>query len=116
MTSFPAVSLPSARQGSHLPCRVMIAEGRKPLTATGRTTPRGRFSARERIFSRVFPCSREAARLRRKRGQAFGLTALRVKFEEAKSMPVAIRQLHPVFVGEVAGIDCRRPLSPEEVT
>jgi alpha-ketoglutarate-dependent 2,4-dichlorophenoxyacetate dioxygenase len=30
-------------------------------------------------------------------------------------MPVSIRQLHPVFVGEVAGIDCRKPLSPEEV-
>jgi alpha-ketoglutarate-dependent 2,4-dichlorophenoxyacetate dioxygenase len=30
-------------------------------------------------------------------------------------MPVPIRQLHPVFVGEVAGIDCRKPLSPEEV-
>src|SRR5882724_10559282 len=34
----------------------------------------------------------------------------------ASRMPVAIRQLHSVFVGEVAGIDCRRPLSPEEVT
>ena len=30
-------------------------------------------------------------------------------------MPVAIRPLHPVFVGEVAGVDCREPLSPEEV-
>jgi len=30
-------------------------------------------------------------------------------------MPVSISQLHPVFVGEVAGIDCRKPLSPEEV-
>jgi alpha-ketoglutarate-dependent 2,4-dichlorophenoxyacetate dioxygenase len=30
-------------------------------------------------------------------------------------MPVSIRQLHPVFVGEVAGIDCRKPLSAEEV-
>jgi len=30
-------------------------------------------------------------------------------------MPVSIRPLHPVFVGEVAGIDCRRPLSLEEV-
>jgi alpha-ketoglutarate-dependent 2,4-dichlorophenoxyacetate dioxygenase len=30
-------------------------------------------------------------------------------------MPLSIRQLHPVFVGEVAGIDCRNPLSPEEV-
>jgi alpha-ketoglutarate-dependent 2,4-dichlorophenoxyacetate dioxygenase len=30
-------------------------------------------------------------------------------------MPVSISQLHPVFVGEVSGIDCRKPLSPEEV-
>src|SRR5438874_13557057 len=30
-------------------------------------------------------------------------------------MPVSIRPLHPVFVGEVAGIDCRRPLSPDEI-
>src|SRR5712692_6473355 len=30
-------------------------------------------------------------------------------------MPVSISQLHPVFVGEVSGIDCREPLSPEEV-
>src|ERR1043166_896077 len=30
-------------------------------------------------------------------------------------MPLSIRPLHPVFVGEVAGIDCRRPLSLEEV-
>src|SRR3984893_9482443 len=33
----------------------------------------------------------------------------------AIGMPVSIRQLHPVFVGEVSGIDCRKPLSPEEV-
>jgi alpha-ketoglutarate-dependent 2,4-dichlorophenoxyacetate dioxygenase len=30
-------------------------------------------------------------------------------------MSVTIRQLHPVFVGEVDGVDCRRPLSPREV-
>ena len=30
-------------------------------------------------------------------------------------MAVSISQLHPVFVGEVSGIDCRKPLSPEEV-
>jgi alpha-ketoglutarate-dependent 2,4-dichlorophenoxyacetate dioxygenase len=30
-------------------------------------------------------------------------------------MPVSISPLHPVFVGEVAGIDCRRPLRQEEV-
>ena len=30
-------------------------------------------------------------------------------------MPVSIRQIHPVFVGEVAGVDCRKPLSPENV-
>jgi alpha-ketoglutarate-dependent 2,4-dichlorophenoxyacetate dioxygenase len=28
---------------------------------------------------------------------------------------VSIRRLHPVFVGEVAGIDCRQPLSSDEV-
>ena len=30
-------------------------------------------------------------------------------------MAVSIRPLHPVFVGEVAGIDCRRPLDPSQV-
>ena len=31
-------------------------------------------------------------------------------------MPVSIRPLHPVFAGEVAGVDCRAPLSVEEVS
>jgi alpha-ketoglutarate-dependent 2,4-dichlorophenoxyacetate dioxygenase len=31
-------------------------------------------------------------------------------------MPVAIRQIHPVFAGEVTGVDCAQPLSPDEVT
>ena len=30
-------------------------------------------------------------------------------------MPISIRRLTPVFAGEVAGVDCRRPLSPQEV-
>jgi len=30
-------------------------------------------------------------------------------------VPASIHQTHPVFVGEVAGIDCRNPLSPDEV-
>jgi alpha-ketoglutarate-dependent 2,4-dichlorophenoxyacetate dioxygenase len=30
-------------------------------------------------------------------------------------MSVSITQLHPVFVGEVEGVDCRTPLSPREV-
>src|SRR5215470_17114633 len=30
-------------------------------------------------------------------------------------MPVTIRPLHPVFVGEVAGVDCAKPLSCEEI-
>ena len=30
-------------------------------------------------------------------------------------MSVAIRQIHPVFVGEVSGIDLTRPLSADEV-
>lgn len=30
-------------------------------------------------------------------------------------MSVTIRQIHPVFVGEVEGVDLRKPLSPEEV-
>ncbi len=30
-------------------------------------------------------------------------------------MSVAIRQIHPVFVGEVTGIDCSQPLSSDEV-
>jgi alpha-ketoglutarate-dependent 2,4-dichlorophenoxyacetate dioxygenase len=31
------------------------------------------------------------------------------------AMQVTIRPLHPVFVGEVAGVDATRPLSPEQV-
>ena len=30
-------------------------------------------------------------------------------------MPVSVRPLHPVFAGEVAGVDCREPLGPEDV-
>jgi len=30
-------------------------------------------------------------------------------------MSVTIRQLHPVFMGEVAGVDLRKPLTPDEV-
>src|SRR3989441_962669 len=30
-------------------------------------------------------------------------------------MMIAIRQIHPVFVGEVAGVDLARPLTPDEV-
>ncbi len=30
-------------------------------------------------------------------------------------MTVTIRQIHPVFVGEVEGVDLRKPLTPEEV-
>jgi alpha-ketoglutarate-dependent 2,4-dichlorophenoxyacetate dioxygenase len=30
-------------------------------------------------------------------------------------MAISIRQIHPVFVGEVSGVDLRRPLSPVEV-
>jgi alpha-ketoglutarate-dependent 2,4-dichlorophenoxyacetate dioxygenase len=30
-------------------------------------------------------------------------------------MAVSIRQIHPVFVGEVSGVDLRRPLTPDEV-
>jgi len=30
-------------------------------------------------------------------------------------MPISIRGLHPVFAGEVAGIDCRRLLDPDEI-
>ena len=30
-------------------------------------------------------------------------------------MSLSIRQLHRVFVGEVEGIHCRRPLSPQDV-
>ena len=29
-------------------------------------------------------------------------------------MTVTIRQIHPVFVGEVAGVDLRKPLSADE--
>jgi alpha-ketoglutarate-dependent 2,4-dichlorophenoxyacetate dioxygenase len=30
-------------------------------------------------------------------------------------MPITIRPLTPIFAGEVAGVDCRRPLDPQEV-
>ena len=30
-------------------------------------------------------------------------------------MPVSIQQIHPVFAGEVSGVDCARPLSQDEV-
>jgi alpha-ketoglutarate-dependent 2,4-dichlorophenoxyacetate dioxygenase len=30
-------------------------------------------------------------------------------------MTVSIRQIHPVFVGEVTGVDCSKPLSPADV-
>jgi len=30
-------------------------------------------------------------------------------------MSISIRQIHPVFVGEMSGIDISRPLSREEV-
>jgi alpha-ketoglutarate-dependent 2,4-dichlorophenoxyacetate dioxygenase len=30
-------------------------------------------------------------------------------------MPLSIRSLHPVFAGEVTGVDCRRPLDRDEV-
>ena len=30
-------------------------------------------------------------------------------------MSISIRQIHPVFVGEVSGVDISKPLSPEEV-
>jgi alpha-ketoglutarate-dependent 2,4-dichlorophenoxyacetate dioxygenase len=31
-------------------------------------------------------------------------------------MPLAFRQIHPVFVAEVSGVDLRKPLTPDEVT
>ncbi|HTW72509.1 MAG TPA: TauD/TfdA family dioxygenase [Acetobacteraceae bacterium] len=30
-------------------------------------------------------------------------------------MTISIRQIHPVFVGEVSGADCREPLSPRDI-
>ena len=30
-------------------------------------------------------------------------------------MSLSIRQIHPVFVGEVSGVDISRPLTPDEV-
>ena len=30
-------------------------------------------------------------------------------------MPISIRQIHPVFVGEVSGIDITKPLTPQDV-
>ena len=30
-------------------------------------------------------------------------------------MPVSIRPLHPVFAGEVSGVDCCKPLSAGEI-
>src|SRR5213083_2777309 len=36
-------------------------------------------------------------------------------FVRETAMAVSIRPLHPVFVGEVAGVDFRKPLGPAEV-
>jgi len=30
-------------------------------------------------------------------------------------MPVSIKPLHPVFAGEVAGVDCTKPLAPDDI-
>src|SRR5277367_1353968 len=30
-------------------------------------------------------------------------------------MPLSIRPMHPVFAGEISGVDCRSPLSADEV-
>jgi hypothetical protein len=30
-------------------------------------------------------------------------------------MSIAIRRIHPVFVGELSGVDSSQPLSPDEV-
>ena len=30
-------------------------------------------------------------------------------------MTISVRQIHPVFVGEVSGIDIAKPLTPDEV-
>ena len=30
-------------------------------------------------------------------------------------MPLSIRPLHPAFAGEVSGVDCCEPLTPDEV-
>src|SRR5215831_17790496 len=38
-----------------------------------------------------------------------------IRYKDPSRMPVTIHQIHPVFVGEVAGVDCRKPLSPENV-
>src|SRR5215469_14341787 len=45
----------------------------------------------------------------------FNLFFLTSRHWKETAMPISIRPLHPVFAGEVAGIDCRQPLSPEEV-
>src|SRR5947199_1611988 len=44
--------------------------------------------------------------------KAPGITA-RPRLEE-NAMPVQIKQLHPHFVGEVSGVDLRKPLNPQE--
>ena len=31
-------------------------------------------------------------------------------------MTLSVRQIHPVFVGEVSGVDLRQPLTPDEIT
>ena len=41
---------------------------------------------------------------------------IRVAAIGAKFMTVTIRQVHPVFAGEVAGVDLRQPLTPEDVS
>ena len=36
------------------------------------------------------------------------------RHEGPRRMRISTRQLHPVFVGEVEGVDCRKPLNPQE--
>src|SRR5262249_50018894 len=36
-------------------------------------------------------------------------------YDRLPSMAISVRQIHPVFVGEVSGIDIGKPLSPDEV-
>jgi alpha-ketoglutarate-dependent 2,4-dichlorophenoxyacetate dioxygenase len=45
----------------------------------------------------------------------FNLAGIRRLFEGSVSMSVSIQQIHPVFAGQVSGVDCGNPLSAEDV-
>src|ERR1700757_5276438 len=59
MTAFPAVSLPTRRQGKYFPCWRYRARETKSLIANSFAARPTRFRAGNKIFFLFFPCGRE---------------------------------------------------------